>query len=151
LTVWLIGLMELGKHVFGTASSTPLHPIHFEQAYVHLPDFSKKETMEVLAYSALHILIKNYAEDKIGFFGTNKVFRFGSENLAQAAEYLFKLCKESPVYENHNIGEVFELIRQSNFDPQICRKGIKDEVSKRLISIGYWKYVPIPTSPEQVT
>ncbi len=136
--------VAVGKHVFGTSLSTSQHPIYFEQAYVHLPDFGKKETIEILAYSALHALIKNYAEDKIGFFGTNKVFRFGGENLTKGIEYLFSLCKDCPVYEGHTIGEVFELIRQSKVDITKCRKGMKDEVSKRLDKIGYWDYVPIP-------
>jgi hypothetical protein len=134
----------VGKHVFGTSLSTSQHPIYFEQAYVHLPDFGKKETIEILAYSALHVLIKNYAEDKIGFFGANKVFRFGGENYTKTVEYLLSLCKDCSVYEGHSIGEVFELIRQSKVDITKCRKGIKDEVSKRLDQIGYWNYVPIP-------
>jgi hypothetical protein len=136
--------VAVGKHVFGTSLSTSLHPIYFEQAYVHLPDFSKKETIEILAYSALHVLIKNYAEDKIGFFGTNKVFRFGGERLTKGVDYLFSLCKDCHVYDGYTISEVFELIKQSKVDITKCRKGIKDEVSKRLNQIGYWDYVPIP-------
>jgi hypothetical protein len=136
--------VAVGKHVFGTSLSTSLHPIYFEQAYVHLPDFSKKETIEILAYSALHVLIKNYAEDKIGFFGTNKVFRFGGERLTKGVDYLFSLCKDCHVYDGYTISEVFELIKQSKVDITKCRKGIKDEVSERLNQIGYWDYVPIP-------
>jgi hypothetical protein len=136
--------VSVGKHVFGTSLSTSQHPLYFEQAYVHMPDFDKKETVEILAYSALHILIKNYAEEKIGFFGSNKVFRFGDENLTRAIEYLFSLGKECLVYEDKSICDFFELIRQSKGDLTKGRKGIKDEVSKRLLKIGYWDYVPIP-------
>lgn len=136
--------VAVGKHAFGTSLSTSLHPIYFEQAYVHLPAFGKKETIEILAYSALHILIKNYAENQIGFFGTNKVFRFDSECYTKSIEYLFDVCKDCSVYEDHNISEVFELIRQSKVNVTKCRRGLKEEVTKRLEEIGYWNYVPIP-------
>lgn len=136
--------VAVGKHVFGTSLSGSLHPIYFEQAYVHLPDFTKRETLEILAYSALGVLLKNYAEDRIGFFGTNRVFRFGNEKLTKGVEYLFNLCKKCIVYEGYNIGEVFEMFKQSNVDSTKLRKGLIDEVSVRLIKIGYWNNIPIP-------
>lgn len=136
--------VSVGLGAFRTSLSNPTHPIYMRGAYVHLPDFHKKETLEILAYSALHALIKNYAENKIGFFGTNKVFRFGNENITKGVEYLFSLCSDSPVYDGYTIAEVFEQIRQSKVDVTKCRKGMKDEVSKRLNHIGYWDYVPIP-------
>ena len=136
--------VAVGKHAFGTSLSVSLHPIYFEQAYVHLPDFAKREAIEVLAYSALGVLLKNYAEDRIGFFGTNQVFRFGNERLTKGVEYLLNLCKECPVYEGHNIGEVFEMFRQSKVDQTKLRKGLIEEVSVRLVKIGYWDYIPIP-------
>jgi hypothetical protein len=136
--------VSVGLGAFRTSLSNPTHPVYMRDAYVHLPDFGKKEAIEILAYSALHALIKNYAEGKIGFFGTNKVFRFGGESLTKGVEHLFSLCKDCPVYDGHTISEVFELIRQSKVDITKCRKGMKDEVSKRLNQIGYWDYVPIP-------
>ena len=139
----------VGKHSFGTSLSVSLHPIYFEQAYVHLPDFTKKEAIEVLAYSALGVLLKNYAEDRIGFFGTNKVFRFGNERLTNGVEHLFNLCRECPVYENHTIGEVFEMFKQSKVDSTKLRKGLIEEVSIRLVQIGYWDYIPIPATKDE--
>jgi|GEM_PF-6102641 len=59
------------KHGFGTSLSVSLHLLYFEQAYVHLPDFTKKQTLEILAHAVLETLLKNCAEDRIGFFGTN--------------------------------------------------------------------------------
>ena len=142
--VYALWSVSVGLGAFRTSLSNPTHPIYMRGAYVHLPDFGKKEAIEILAYSALHALIKNYAEDQIGFFGTNKVFRFDGENLTKGIEYLFSLCKNCPIYEGHTIGEVFELIRQSKVDVTNCRRGMKAEVSKRLDKIGYWDYVPIP-------
>lgn len=136
--------VSVGLGAFRTSLSNPMHPIYMRGAYVHLPDFSRKETLEIMAYSALHALIYNYAEDKIGFFGTNKVFRFGNESLTNGVEYLFNSCKGSPVYDCYTIREVFEQIRQSKVDVTRCRRGMKEEVSKRLNQIGYWDYVPIP-------
>jgi len=142
--IYAIWSVAVGKHAFGTSLSTSLHPIYFEQAYVHLPDLTRRETIEILAYSALHVLIKNYAENQIGFFGTNKVFRFGNERITNGVEYLFDLCKDNYVYDGYTIQEVFEQIKESKVDVTKCRRGMKEEVSKRLNKIGYWDYVPIP-------
>ncbi len=116
----------------------------FEQAYVHLPDFSKKEAIEILAYSALEVLLKNYAEGKTGFFGTNHVFKFGGERLTKGVDHLFSLCKNCPVYDGHTISEVIEAMKQSKHDLTKLRKGLIDAVSMRLVKIGYYDYVPIP-------
>jgi hypothetical protein len=140
--------VTVGKHAFGTSLSVSLHPIYFEQCYVHLPDFTKKETLEILAYSALGVLLKNYAEDRIGFFGANRVFRFGNERLTKGVEYLFKLCTDSPVYDNLTVGDIFELLRQSKVDKTKLRKGLIEAVTSRLSKIGYWDYIPIPTFAE---
>lgn len=136
--------MAVGLGAFGTSLSNPIYPIYMRGAYVHLPDFRKEETVEILAYSALHTLTKNYAQDRIGFFGTNKVFRFGGERLTQGVKYLFNLCKDCHVYDGNTIGQTLELIKQSKLDVTSFRKGIISEVSKRLYEIGYWDYVPIP-------
>ncbi len=136
--------VSVGKHAFGTSLSVSLHPIYFEQAYVHLPDFNRKETLEILAYAALGVLLKNYAEDRIGFFGTNRVFRFGNERLTKGVEHLFKYCKDAPTYDGNTIGDALELIKHSKVDATKLRKSLKEEVSKRLIAIGYWDFVPIP-------
>ena len=135
---------SVGLGAFGTSLSNPTHPVYMRDAYVHLPDFSRKETIEILAYTALHTLIKNYAKEKIGFFGTNKVFKFGGESLTKGVEWLFSQCKDCPVYNGYTIGEVLELIKQSKVDVTEFRKGIIDEVSRRLTEIGYWDYIPIP-------
>lgn len=136
--------VSVGLGAFRTSLSNPNHPIYMRGAYVHLPDFNKKETLEIMAYSALHTLLYNYARDKIGFFGSNKVFRFGNERITSGVKYLLNLCKDCPVYDSYTIKEVFELTRQSKVDVTKCRRGMKDEVSKRLDKIGYWDYVPIP-------
>lgn len=136
--------VSVGAKVFWTSLSNMLHPIYFDNAYVHLPDFSRRETIEILAYSALHALLRNYANDRIGFFGTNKVFRFGGERLTKGVQYLFKSCKDCIVYENYTIGDVLEMIKDSKADFGKSTKGIKEEVSKRQKAVGYWDYVPIP-------
>ncbi len=138
--------VTVGKHSFGTSKSNPMHPIYFEQAYVHMPDISKKETLEILAYSALHSVFSNYAPRKIGFFSGNRVFRFGKDYLTKGVEYLFNTYKDCSVYNGTTIENVFELLRREpdKVDITECRKGIKDEVAKRLEIIGYWDYIPIP-------
>lgn len=140
--------LSVGKHAFGTSLSGSLHPIYFEQAYVHLPDFKRKEALEILAYAALETLLKNYAEDRVGFFGTNRVFRFGNEKLTKGVEHLFDICKDAPVYDGNTIGDTFELFKKSSVDPTKLRKALKEEVTRRLEAIGYWDYVPIPRMVE---
>ena len=136
--------VSVGAKAFWTSLSNMLHPIYFDNAFVHLPDFSKRETIEILAYSALHAVLRNYANDRIGFFGTNKVFKFGGERLTKGVEHLFDLCKDCIVYDNYTIVDVLGQIKESKTDFGKCTKGIKDEVAKRQAQIGYWDYVPIP-------
>ena len=104
----------------------------------------KQEAIEVVAYSALHSLIKNYAEDRIGFVGTNKVFKFGGKVLTDGVEHLFKLCKDCEVYDGLTIPEVVKRIKDSNYDLTKLRRGIIEQVKARLEKIGYWDYVPVP-------
>jgi hypothetical protein len=140
--------ISVGKHAFGTSLSVSLHPIYFEQAYVHLPDFTKKQTLEILAYAVLETLLKNYAEDRIGFFGTNQVFKFGNERLTEGVKHLLDLCKDAPTYDGLTIGDTFELLRQSKVDATKLRRSLKEEVSNRLKAIGYWNFIPIPQAAE---
>ena len=141
--------VSVGAKAFWTSLSNMLHPIYFDNAFVHLPDFSKRETIEILAYSALHALLRNYANGKIGFFGTNKVFKFGGERLTKGVKHLFDVCKDCIVYDNVTIKEVLSQIKESQGDFSKCTKGIKEEVAKRQVQIGYWDYVPVPKSPEK--
>ena len=133
---------------FGTSLSDPIFPPYMRDAYVHLPNFKKQETIEILAYSALHSLIKNYAEDRIGFIGTNKVFKFGGKALTEGVERLFKLCKDCEVYDKLTIPEVIERIKESDYDLTKLRRGIIEQVISRLDRIGYWDFVPVPRSLE---
>lgn len=136
--------VSVGMRTFNSSMSVQMHPIYFDNAYVHLPDFSRKETLEIMAYAALEVLLKNYAKDRIGFFGSNKVFRFGNPQLTKGVEYLLNHCKDAPTYDDNTIGSTFELIKQSKVDVPKLRRSLKEEVSKRLKVIGYWDYVPIP-------
>ena len=132
--------------IFGslTRAADTGFPIYFDNAYVHLPDFSKRETLEILAYSALFAVVKNYAEGRIGFVGPNKVFKFGGPSLTKGVEYLFNTCKDCIVYDGLTIRQTLDLIKQDKLDFAKFNKGIKEEVAKRQAQIGYWDYVPIP-------
>jgi len=85
-----------GKHRFGTSLSVSLSLIYFEQAYIHLPDPTKRQTQEILAYAVLQILLKNYPELGIGLFETNRGFKFANERLTQGVKHLLGLCKDAP-------------------------------------------------------
>jgi hypothetical protein len=142
--VYALWSLSVGAKAFGTSLSVALYPIYFDNAYVHLPDFTKKGAIEVLAYAALYSLLDNYAKDRIGFFGANRVFRFGDEHLTRGVQYLLNSCKDCSVYDGHSISEVFELLKSGKCDATKLRKGVISEVAKRLEEIGYWNYVPIP-------
>ena len=142
--VYALWSVSVGAHAFYTSLAVALYPIYFDNAYVHLPDFSKRGTIEILAYAALYSILDNYAKDRIGFFGGNRVFKFGEENLTRAVQYLLNICKDCPVYDGHSISEVFELIKEGKSNATKLRKGVISEVAKRLKEIGYWDYVPIP-------
>lgn len=140
--------VSVGNRTFNSSMSSQTHPIYFDNAYVHLPDFNNQATLEILAYAILEVLLKNYAEDRIGFFGTNRVFRFGNERLTKGAEYIIGHCKDAPTYDGGAIGDAFELIRHSKVDVTKLRRSLKEEVAKRLESIGYWDYIPIPRTTD---
>ena len=136
--------VSVGRRSYETSMSVILHPIYFEGSYVHLPDFSKKETLEILAYSALFSLVVNYAGDRIGFFGTNNVLRFGNQRLTNSVKYLLSMCKDCLVYKKQTIEQTLELIKINKLDRKEFYKGIRREVYKRLDAIGYWDYIPLP-------
>ena len=136
--------LAVGLGAFRTSLSNPIFPIYMRDAYVPLPDFNRIDVLQILAYAALEVLLKNYAEDKIGFFGSNKVFRFGNERLTEGVKYLLQLCKDSPTYDGNTVKDAFDLIKQSKVDVTKLRKSLKEEVSKRLLTIGYWDFIPIP-------
>lgn len=120
------------------------HPLHFDNAYVHMPDFTKKETNEILAYGLLYAFVeKDYTNGLIGFVGSKKIFKFGkSKRLNDGAKYLFNTYGYLNV-GNQTITEVLDDIKNG-----ICKKEwkklIRDEISERLEVIGYWDYIPLP-------
>lgn len=136
--------VSVGAKAFWTSLNNMLHPIYFDNAYVHLPDFSKKEAIEILALSALHVLLRNYANEKIGFFGSNKVFKFGGERLTRGVERLFAMCSDCIVYDDNTIRDVVNQIKESKADFAKCTKGIKEGVAMRQEQIHYWDYIPLP-------
>ena len=125
-------------------------PIYINEAYTHLPNFNMTETFEILAYVIIHIIIseeiKHYCNNKIGFIGTSRIFKFGGKRLTDGAKYLidtYGYCKIG----DKTIKEVFLELKN---EPDITkinnnyRKIIKKEIENRLEKIGYWDYIPIP-------
>lgn len=126
-------------------------PISFNEAYTHLPDFSKPETLEILAYVIIHTIItelkNNYCQGKIGFIGINRIFKFGDNPaLTKGCEYLINTYGNCPI-GNKTIKEVFTELKNEpdiNKIDQNYRRLIKYEIEKRLECIGYWNILPIP-------
>lgn len=128
------------------------HPNYIDNANTHLPDFSKRETLEILAYTVIHALITelkvNYCKGKVGFIGMQRIFRFGGERLTNGTKYLIDKYKNCSIGEK-TISDVFnELKDEPNIDNinENYRRMIKKEIEKRLEIIGYWDYIPIPKS-----
>ena len=133
----------VGKNSLGRSSADG-YPLHFGGAYTHLPDFTKKETLEILAYSLLYVYIApNYSGGLIGVVGSKKLLKFGkSKRLNNGAKYLFD------TYGNLSIGKqiIKEIIEDLKRDEKKdnWRSDIKKEISNRLDKIGYWDYIPLP-------
>lgn len=128
------------------------HPIFIDNAHTHLPDFTRKEAMEILTYALIHTLItelkNNYCEGKIGFIGMNRVFCFGNRSLTKGAEYLIEKYGYCPIGVN-NISNVFIELKSEpdiNKIDEKYRRIIKTEIGTRLDNIGYWDFIPIPSS-----
>ena len=64
--------------------------------------------------------------------------------MTKGVEYVLDLCKDAPTYGGQNIGESFKLIKDGKIDVTELRRSLKNEVLKRLVSMGYWDYIPIP-------
>jgi len=121
------------------------HPLHFDNAYVHMPDFSRKETLEILAYTLLYVFIeKDYTGKRlIGFYGPRKILRFGKgKRLNDGARYLFRTYGHLPVGDKA-ISDIMDELKRGNKDKS-WKKLIREEISKRLDIIGYWDYIPLP-------
>jgi len=130
--------------------SITAHPIYMDNAYTHLPDFSKPETLEILAYVVLHVLItellNQYTQGQIGFVGIQRLFRFGGPPLTAGARYLLDTHPNCPIGTT-TIGQVFHELQATPDTSKIdttYRSLIRAEIEKRLEAIGYWKYLPIP-------
>lgn len=132
------------------------HPLHFDGAYVHLPNFNKIETMEILTYSIMYAIIQDLKtgyynnKNKFNFIGIIGIFKFGGNQLSKGVYnllYKYGLCKIGDktieeIFEiiNWHKKEIYELISNANK----YLKLISEEVAKRLEKIGYWDYLPIP-------
>ncbi len=134
----------LGYHAFIK------HPVYMSDSYIHLPDFNRRETREILTYLIVYNLITefiiNNTKGKIGFDEDKRIFKFGGQTLTTGAIYLLKEYKYCPI-GNSTIEKVFqELKKAKNLDnlQKDYRKLIKNEINKRLMIIDYWKYIPIP-------
>lgn len=120
------------------------HPLHFDNAYTHMPDFTKKEGTEILAYALLFVFIGNdYTNGKIGFVGSKKKLKFGnSKRLNDGAKYLFDIYGDLKI-GNQTIKEILKNIKKDERKDN-WKADIKKEISDRLDKIGYWDYIPLP-------
>jgi len=142
-------IYALWSTVVGTRSLSK-HPIYMDNAYVHLPDFNRLESMEIVALAVISTLItalkSNYCKDRIGFTGMDRAFKFGNERLTNGALHLLTdhgavLIGDKPIIDIFN-----ELKNEP--DPAKIDDGyqasIKKEIATRLNAIGYWDYIPVP-------
>ena len=126
------------------------YPLYMDNAYVHQPDFSQQKIQEILAYTALYVLItelKNkYTGNKIGFRGMEKILQFGGQALTHGVLYLFQTYGNCPI-QTTTISTVFELVRTHpdihTLDTSI-RGTIKTQIEQRLNELSYWAYIPLP-------
>ena len=121
--------------------------LFFDNAYVHLPDFSKEETFEILTYILLNIFVdKDYTNGLVNI-GEHKVI-FGKSKLTDGANYLFDNYGYLPI-ENITISKVIKLLRKGEKISGI-QDIIQKEIEIRLEKIGYWDYIPLPEKPTSI-
>lgn len=142
----------LWSRTVGRGGGAIINPsIIFNGCYVHLPDFTRIEALEIIAYSVLYTLItekkQDYCKGKIGFTGLNHIFNFGGKRLTDGASYLINTFGDQPAGENETIKSVFDQLKEGK-NPDVIDKKlriyIRGEIEKRLNEIGYWDYLPIP-------
>jgi hypothetical protein len=126
------------------------YPLYMDNAYVHLPDFNKQESLEILTYVALHGLItemkNNYTKGKIGIKGTEKSLVFGGDQLTNGVKYLLNEYKDLKVGDfsvNTIISHIKQLEDINELDSSL-RRQISREIEQRLEALGYWDYIPVP-------
>lgn len=141
---------SVGNRSFESISNRP-HPVYFIGAYTHLPDFTKKEVIEILAYSALSTMYSNFTEGRIGFIGLNKIFKFGNEKYTKEVWNLLQTYHYLPMYDNYTLGDILEIIKDNKdkIDATKYSNAMGNQIASRLWKIGYWDYVPIPITKEK--
>jgi len=127
------------------------YPIIFDNCYTHLSDFTNIKTQEILAYSTLSILIteimNTYTEERIGFVGMKRNFKFGGKKLTKGTKYIIEMYGNCEIEKSYTIKSVFNQLQQGDNPNDINKKlriYIKHEIQRRLEQIGYWDYLPIP-------
>ncbi|MHA1167492.1 MAG: hypothetical protein ACTSP4_08245 [Candidatus Hodarchaeales archaeon] len=126
------------------------HPLYIDNAYTHLPDFSKKETQEILTYAIIHTLIvekkNNYTKGRIGFSGPDRDFKFGDQPLTDGVKHLISQHGDCLIGKM-TISEFFDRLKNTDTPDKVdknVRKEIRSEISTRLDKLGYWGYIPLP-------
>lgn len=133
----------------GTRSLTD-HPLWFDNAYVHLPDFTRHETMEILTLALMSTILtetkSSYCQGRIGFIGVSRIFKFGNKRLTDGATSLLTTYGSTMIHER-SVHDIFSLSRTkqlSTDEHTSIIKQIKKEIQTRLDAICYWSYIPIP-------
>ncbi|MHA1990261.1 MAG: hypothetical protein ACW981_18195 [Candidatus Hodarchaeales archaeon] len=128
------------------------HPLYMDNAYVHLPDFSKTEIQEILIYTLLSILIiemnNNYTKGKITIFNGTQEITFGGDNLTKGANHLLKMYNNLE-FGNKTVHSFLKIMKNNVENPVVMnqyRPTFKKEIEKRLIKTGYWNHIPISES-----
>lgn len=140
---------SLWSHVIGMVN----HPIQFEGAYIHIPDFTLQGNMEILTYATIETIMyesmspNKYCNGLIGFVGMSRVFKFGNERLTNGAQYLIDTYGDAPVGDT-TIRGVFDHMMDTPNETDEYRLStarlIKEQIATRLDVVGYWDYIPIP-------
>ena len=134
--------------VVGTRSLS-VHPIYIDNAYVHLPDFTRRESVEILALAVISTILTelraNYCKERIGFIGAGRVFRFGNPTLTNGAMTILS-THGNVLIGDKRISDIVNTLRTislSNEENLSIARQIKKEIQERLNILGYWDHIPI--------
>jgi hypothetical protein len=121
------------------------YPLVFDNCYVHLPDFTRRETIEILALVALSVVAAElrspHSEGQIG------IDRRGSVRFGEYTDDIRRLltdCGNITTDEGATIIEWLGKVTSEEY-PRV-----KQSVADRLEAIGYWRALSLPVHESEL-
>ena len=154
-------ILSLWSTIVGHRSMTRA-PLHFDNTYVHLPDFEDPHVMEIVTLGLVYVIIEQiqnpteYSEGNIGFKGLGSTRKFQFKDNTGDCDYsndvidMIEKYAHVSLRSGISIKEIYEELRDANVAKEKekfnkYRTELKKEVQSRVEQIGYFgNYMPFP-------